>query len=44
MKKRIFKKIINTKPGGLIFQAIIIPPLLAFCTVGATMLWLGAKR
>jgi len=44
MKKKIFKKIINTKPGGLAFQVVIVPPLLAFCTIGAVALWLGAKR
>jgi len=42
--KNTLKKFINTKPGWFIFQAIVVPPLLAFCTIGAAALWLGSKR
>ena len=44
MKKKIFKKILNTKRGGLIFKIIVGPPILAFGLVGATAIWLSAKR
>jgi len=44
MKKNTLKKILKTKSGNLIFQTIIIPPLLAFCLIGATMVWLGQER
>jgi len=42
--RNTLKKIINTKTGGLIFQVILGPPLLLFCMIGGTALWLGAKK
>jgi hypothetical protein len=36
------KKIIKTKPGQLVFGAIIAPPLLAISLAGAFLIWFGA--
>tara|TARA_Y100000034_G_scaffold53686_1_gene65890 strand:+ start:773 stop:907 length:135 start_codon:yes stop_codon:yes gene_type:complete len=44
MKKKIFKRILNTKTGGSIFKMIVGPPILAFGLIGATAIWLSAKR
>jgi len=44
MKKKALKKILKTKSGNLIFQTIVVLPLLAFCLIGAAMVWLGQER
>ena len=44
MKKKIFKKILDTKTGGLIFKIMVGPPMLAFGLIGLASVWLGAKN
>tara|TARA_Y100000310_G_scaffold261014_1_gene270191 strand:+ start:571 stop:708 length:138 start_codon:yes stop_codon:yes gene_type:complete len=44
MKKKVFKKILNTKVGGSIFKIMVEPPILAFGLIGAAAIWLGSKN
>jgi len=44
MKKKIFKKVLDTKTGGLIFKIMIAPPILAFGLIGVAAIWLGSSN
>ena len=44
MKRKVMKKILETKIGILTFYAVVMPTILMGASIGATILWLGSEK